>query len=332
MNSLVTVEHPLTTAGIYITRRCNLACAHCSVRKAISYSEMSSDQWKEAFRIMRSISIEKVSVLGGEPTVYEGIAELVRFNSEVTGMDLSIVSNSMADIEILESIVRAGLRRYSTSIDTITLVGFDRCSTAKSHRALQVLLQMKEWGVPYLTGYLVLRKENANEVEGIARLLTGNGIWLYLLPFHASPGNHWQTRERNGQPAFRSEDRGFLTDFSKKIIELKSQGILFANTIEYLESLPEYAVNLDWHCAPAISELRIDADGVLMSCNDIRGPNLSTFSVFSLAQPENIPLVFEARQKDTEGCSGCYWPSHFHAEQLRLGKTNEGWIWQNDQG
>lgn len=331
MNSFENAKHPLTTAGIYITRRCNLACEHCSVRKAPSYLEMNSDQWKEAFRIIRKIGVERISILGGEPTVYKEIAELVRFNSEVTMMDLSIVSNSMADIGILESIVKAGLKRYSTSIDTIASVGFDRCSTAKSHRALQVLLQMKEWGVPYLTGYLVLRKENASEVENIAKLLTGHGIWLYLLPFHASSGDHWQTRARNIQPAFNAEDSEFLVDFSQRIIELKSQGILFANTVEYLKYIPTYAINLDWHCAPAISELRIDADGILMSCNDIRGSNLSAFSVFSLAQPENIPLIFKARRKDTKRCSGCYWPSHFHAEQLRLGKTNERWIWQNDQ-
>ncbi len=320
-------SYPIRTCGIYITRRCNLSCEHCSVRRSARH-ELGLTEWQRAFSILRKLGIETVSVLGGEPTLYEPIVELVRFNNEVTKLDLSIVSNSIVEPEMLRLLVDAGLQRYSTSVDTLKTEGFDPSSTTKSHRGMEALLAMQKLGVPHLTGYLVLRRENAQEVKSIARLLTDHGIWLYMLPFHTSPGEHWQTRGRNLERSFNCGDESLLREFGERMVELKSDGVLIANTVEYLKLLSRYAINIDWHCAPVISELRIDSDGVLMSCNDIRGENLSRFTIFSLEDESNLPLALEARAKDTKDCSGCFWPSHYHAQQLRYRETEEGWIWQ----
>jgi len=326
-----TSAYPITTCGIYITRKCNLSCKHCSVRKPdVPCNEMRLSDWQRAFRILKSRGIEKVSILGGEATVYEGLRDLVRYNSESVGLDLAVVSNSMSDDEIYINLVKAGLTRFSSSIDVVAGDSFDSCSAAKSRRAWEVLKLMKEVGVPHLTGYCVLRPENADQIERILGLLSAQGIWMYILPFHASVGDHWQTRGRNLPKAFEDEDKSMLEDFCSRMIALKEGGALLSNTVEYLQFLPEFAINLDWHCAPVISELRIDADGVLMSCNDIKGEHLSRYTVFSLEDDDNITKILEARAKDSANCSGCYWPSHYHAEQLRYRQSGEHWIWQND--
>ncbi len=321
--------YPITTCGIYITRRCNLSCEHCSTRKlALNYHELTLKDWQKAFLILQSLGINKVSILGGEPTTYPGIVELVQFNREVTGLDLAIVSNSMSDLEIYAGLARAGLQRFSTSMDVLGPNGFDSCSTAKSLRAHEVLALMQQLGVPQLTAYSVLRPENMEQIELILKQLTAQGISLYILPYHASPGDHWQTRGRNLPPAFTESDKGRLQEFVGKMIAAKRDGALLSNTVEYLTILPDYAINLNWHCAPVISELRIDADGVLMSCNDIKGEHLSQYSIFSLEDSSNFSKVLEARAKDTEHCSGCFWPSHYHAQQLRYQQTGESWIWR----
>lgn len=320
--------YPITTCGIYITRRCNLRCKHCSACVVnTKRHEMLVEDWQKAFNILKSLEIDKVSILGGEPTIYRGLSELVRYNSKVTNLDLAIVSNSISNDKIYIDLARSGLKRFSTSIDVTGEVGFDSDSTTKSHRAWHVLELMKQQGIKHLTGYSVLRPENMEQIENILTLLSDQGIWLYIIPFHSGTGDFWQTRSRNLPRAFTAADRSLLEDFSGRMIAKKQTGALLANTIEYLTVLPDFAINLAWHCAPVISELRIDADGVLMSCNDIKGRYLSQYSIFDLGNSDNLTKVLEARALDTKDCPGCFWPSHYHAQQLRYKQSSECWIW-----
>lgn len=314
----VAAEPPLRVAGIFLTRRCNLACGYCRVIRRKCEPELTVPEWKRAFTILDRLGITKVAVLGGEPTVVSGIDEIVSHVVTTTSLDLLLLSNSMASRSVLKRIVDAGLKRYSTSVDSIEDICIDPDSWRKSSRALETLVQMREWGVPNLTAYVVVNRQNLAHVPVLAKHLSEQGIWLYTLPLHWGHEDFWENRAISGLPiSFQQSDLPAIKEMAGRLQEMKADGYLIANTEQYLADWVNYMVRLNWHCRPTASELRIDADGALMCCNDIRGQHSERYSVFDLPERDRYIAFQLERAQDAAICPGCFWPSHYHAERVR---------------
>lgn len=308
----------VSVAGVFITRNCNMKCSYCRVTNRKLKMELGTDEWIECFSILNELGIKKTAILGGEPTIVPGIDRIVEYICSKTNIDLSVITNSSAKVDVLERLVNAGLKKYSTSVDSVIGQGYDRSSTAKSNRALQALIQAKVLGVPTLTGYLVLSKSSIGQVDQVISTLNDLGVWTYLIPFHHGLQNFWENRSSTSQNAFTRDDVDIIKDLSDKLICMKQNNIMVANSYEYLSALNKHAIDLDWHCLPSTSELRIDADGSMMCCNDIKGDGSANFSVFDLKDRDKYQEFQRARAVDAENCPGCFWPSHFHALHERL--------------
>jgi MoaA/NifB/PqqE/SkfB family radical SAM enzyme len=309
---------PVRVAGTFLTRRCNIACDYCGVILRRFSHELTADEWIEAFAILEHIGIERLAILGGEPTVVDGIERIVAALSK-SPITFSLISNSLVPEKKLRSIVDAGLQRYSTSIDTIAGTELNHDSLLKSRTGLRVLARMREWGIQHLTAYLVLTSRNMNEVASIAEFLSAQGIWLYLIPYHHGERGHWENRSPDASLAILPAHVPELTDLVAQWNELKASGVRLANSESFLANLPRYMPGLSWHCAPSTSELRIDSDGSLTCCNDVRGDIALKWSVFDLRDEGAMPRFQADRARDAMRCVGCLWPSHYHAAEQRFG-------------
>jgi MoaA/NifB/PqqE/SkfB family radical SAM enzyme len=141
--SLVTLE---------ITHRCNLRCATCWLwgsagRYAVTgqagvVSEMSVDQVK---RLIDDIAWFRPYFLltGGEPLLYRGIEEVVRYAAG-RGLIAGMITNGMLGAERLESVIDAGLSFLTVSMDSADAKTHDTIrgregSHANCLRALEVV-------------------------------------------------------------------------------------------------------------------------------------------------------------------------------------------------
>lgn len=303
-------------AGIYLTRRCNLNCSYCSVSRNTRGRELDCLEWIQAMRVLDAIGIRKAVLLGGEPTLVSGLDDIIRFVRNETRIDLAVVSNCMAEMELLESLSNAGLERFSLSIDQITGGVADGGSLEKSGRAMAVLDDLTDLGFSRITAYHVVSRLNLDELPDVIDSLSQKGIWSYLIPYHFGLGeDFWETRDREKDPrmAFGPEDHKLLVRFSEQLIQAKRAGKLIANSSRYLEDVPQYMVDLNWHCSPITAELRIDSDGSLMCCHDYRGAHSSRFSVFDIYKRSAFLSFQLYRALDASRCRGCIWPSQYHA-------------------
>jgi len=171
-------------AGIYITRRCNSRCSYCSVPKRQYNDELSVDEWKNAIDIIEKIGIEKVTILGGELTLFKDINKIISHITTNTSLSCSVVTNCNGSDLRLEEMINAGLKRVSMSIDTLSDDYVDLHSLRKSKAAISKISQFKERGIEHITAYLMLNRQNLKSISSIAKFLSDNEVWIYIIPYH----------------------------------------------------------------------------------------------------------------------------------------------------
>jgi len=114
-----------------------------------------------------------------------------------------------------------------------------------------------------------------------------------------------------------------LNDVIKKLLKLKQEGAKIAVPESYLLNMVKYGINCDWQCS-RFSQLRIDADGALMLCNDIRGSVSEKYNIRTL-NAEKYELFKKDWQAERNAldCPGCYWSCFYLAEDNFQNNRNE---------
>ena len=90
----IIVENVGWDAKILITRKCNLNCPFCKIkRKRKLKNELSFEEWKKGIKNLKKIGVKTIQILGGEPTTQAYLEDLIMFlNKE--NFFYSIESNS----------------------------------------------------------------------------------------------------------------------------------------------------------------------------------------------------------------------------------------------
>jgi hypothetical protein len=81
----------VNTLQVFITNRCNMRCPECFNLRNLNQDEMSLEQYKATVEQYKSY-IEKVILVGGEPTLHRQIRDIIRYNHSV-GKRTTIYTN-----------------------------------------------------------------------------------------------------------------------------------------------------------------------------------------------------------------------------------------------
>lgn len=303
----------MCVVGIYITRNCNLNCEYCTVKDK-NLVELNYEQWCDAFDIIKNLGINKINILGGEPTIKKDIDRIIKYAVKEKNMVTSLISNGTSNFDVLKKLVNSGLSSFSSSVDVLGGDSFDESSSLKSKVGLESLKKMKEYGISDLTAYCVLSRITMPLIVNQIKALSDLGISTYILPFHYGSGEKfWQTRAQNTitKLSLSAEDKEELQALINQVLELKRKGYLVKNSYSYLQNLIDNYIGFKWHCTDVLSELRIDADGRLMYCHDYNDSE-EHLSIFNLIDKEKFEEFKQKRCAGIKKCPGCYWPSQYH--------------------
>ena len=306
----------ITECQIFITRRCNLNCGYCNLVKKKTKNELTMDEWKRAFKILDKIDIKTVKILGGEPTVLEGFEDLLRFINRETSIKYAVLSNSIFTSKKTDDLINAGMQGYFASIDGIDAVkSIDDNGIAKSHAGYEKLMIFKKKGIKILGANVVITKKNILEIPEIVRILSDNGIWVNLCPVIHGTEDFWEFRSAvSNEFRFSDADVQKINNIMIKLLQMKHEGYKIAVPDSYLINLSKYAIDNNWKCSELI-QLRVDADGGLMLCNDIRGDIAEKYNILDLNKEkfEEFKKIWKEERKKFN-CSGCYWSCFLVAE------------------
>jgi len=115
---------------VSLTDHCNLRCIYC-MPEDITFRPtaelMQDDEILHLVGIFASLGFDKIRLTGGEPTLRQGIVELVRQITPIQGIrTVSMTSNGILFDRLAHPLAAAGLRRINFSLDTLDPDRFQR--------------------------------------------------------------------------------------------------------------------------------------------------------------------------------------------------------------
>lgn len=108
-----------TAMWITVNRACNIRCKWCYAKDTnyCSNDQMVIDDAKKIVEFASEMNIGRIIIIGGEPTIYPSILELVKY-IKGKGIRSTIVSNGIvfSDAALLQQYLDAGIDDFSISI------------------------------------------------------------------------------------------------------------------------------------------------------------------------------------------------------------------------
>lgn len=307
------MENKIVNAGIRLTRQCNMKCMYCNIQNTMR-KDLTLNEWKTAIDIIKNLGVKEIVILGGEPTLYPYIFELVEYISKHAKLICNLTTNAFGNFDLVKRLLENGLNSLGVSIDNLEFK--NSISPLKAKNGLNLIEYLICNSVnPNITNYTVLNKKNVDSIVGLIKYMDEKGVSTYILPYHWGNEGTFDHRKNNEKFAFVTDEdiKNYMVTIDK-IIDMKKSGFKIKNSIEFLENSKKHIKNLDWKCS-GLSELRIDSDGKIVCCCDKIGNVNKEFTIFNLT--ERLDEFYSERAQDAEGCKGCLWPSSFEAELKR---------------
>lgn len=295
-------------AWLYLTRACNLVCAHCFVSKDVR--RMSLETGLQAVDRLFELAAThghpevKIKYAGGEPTMnwdlIPALHERAKSRARKTGLKLTEVLVTNATLlhrQRMQFIKDEGFR-LSISLDGFG-AGHDRQRPLRNgnptfERVLQSVLLALEMGLkPYLI--ITITRLNVDEVPALVAFALEHRLMLNLnfyRPHH--PGDTL------------AADNATLTRALQEALQAIEANLPDYNFMEGLMDRSNFGAAHQHVCGAGRNYLSIDTDGSALPCHMLTGYNLPGVPLHMLESPRfddfpNPPIDHR------NGCSACEW-------------------------
>ncbi|MGD0388640.1 MAG: GTP 3',8-cyclase MoaA [Tepidisphaeraceae bacterium] len=176
---------------ISITDRCNYRCVYCMPEDGVTWlpkPEILS--FEEIARVVKAAiqihGIRRFKLTGGEPTVRNGLVELVALLKRIDGVeDLSLTTNGQRLAELAGPLRAAGLDRVTVSIDSLDPARFRLITrTGDLATVLAGLDRAEEVGFASIKiNCVTMRGINEDELADFARLTVDRKLTVRFIEY-----------------------------------------------------------------------------------------------------------------------------------------------------
>ena len=119
---------PLRDLRVSVTDRCNLRCTYCMPAEVFGPDYaflpraelLSFEEIERLCRLFVELGVDKLRITGGEPTLRQGLPELIARLSTISGVrDLAMTTNGLLLPRLAADLKAAGLNRVTVSLDSL---------------------------------------------------------------------------------------------------------------------------------------------------------------------------------------------------------------------
>lgn len=174
-----------------LTKRCNLACAHCYIdatQKADTSGELTPEESQKVLKQIAAVNREAVLILtGGEPLLRKDIYDLVASASEMGFWCVLGSHGGLLDEKTAERLVEARLKGVGVSLDSLNPEKHNqfRGISRAWEKTVSALSVMKEKGLPFLIE-MTLTRANRSEISAMVAFAYEKGAaavnFFFLVP------------------------------------------------------------------------------------------------------------------------------------------------------
>ncbi len=242
-----------------VTHRCNLTCRMCGIwRYGKLEEELSLEQVEQMAARMKRLGVFQLALGGGEPFMREDLEEVVGILLG-HGLNVRLLTNGV-DIapERLERLVKAGLRDFAVSLDSLYPARFDYICEREGawEEVVHTLTHMAallhgKRAMPAIN--CVVSHLNLEELQEITWFAQALGFTISFLPVELldEPGSGprgWEDRFVRYRPEMKipqdaqsSRKVGERVDRAyDAVLELKRKGAPVLNSTPYLQASRHY--------------------------------------------------------------------------------------------
>jgi len=157
----------LSRCELVLTDACNFKCPYCrgqrkDLKKHLTLSEALTiiDYWSDS-------GLSNVRFSGGEPTLWNGLIELVQYCKSKNIDRIAISTNGSADWDLYQELINAGVNDFSVSLDACCSSFGDKMAGVSGMWTNIVDNIKKMCDHVYTTVGIVLTNDNVNELSNI---------------------------------------------------------------------------------------------------------------------------------------------------------------------
>jgi MoaA/NifB/PqqE/SkfB family radical SAM enzyme len=204
-------------AAIKITQRCNLHCKHCTWTNKIT-KDLPISEWKGIIDNLYEKGVAGIVIEGGEPTLYEGIEEIVEYVKS-KNLYAILITNGTQDISGLHPDV------FWFSIDGMQESDNTIRGPGHFEKAAETIKQNPDKKIIILS---TISKTNSDDVEAMCKYFSGlTPVFGVMFNFEYQYGDVEDV-------ALETEERIAVAE---KIIELKEKYPKVLSSLSYLKSV-----------------------------------------------------------------------------------------------
>jgi GTP 3',8-cyclase len=205
------LHRPLHDLRVSVTDRCNFRCTYCMPKEVFNreyhflpHSELLSfEEITRLARLFVAHGVEKIRLTGGEPLLRKNLAHLVQMLSELRtpdgrSLDLALTTNASLLSRHGASLVQAGLKRITVSLDALDDDVFRRMNDVGFPVAdvLAGIDAAEAAGLPVKINMVVQRGVNDHQILPMARFFRGRGHLLRFIEYmDVGTTNGWRLDE-----------------------------------------------------------------------------------------------------------------------------------------
>ncbi len=298
-------------AWLYLTRACNLVCAHCFVSKDMR--RMSLETGLGAVEHLFELAERhghpevKIKYAGGEPTMNWGLIPALHARAKSlareTGLKLTEILVTNATLLNRERLqfIKDEKFRLSISLDGFG-EGHDRQRPILNgnptfKRVLRSVLLALEMGLsPYLI--LTITRLNVDEVPALTAFALEHRLMLNL--------NFYRPHHQNDTLA---ADNASMTHALREALQVIETNLPDYNFMEGLIDRSNFGAAHQHVCGAGRNYLSIDTDGSVLPCHMLTGYNLPGIPLQLLESPrfDDFPNPPIDRRNGCHVCEWRYW-------------------------
>lgn len=111
------VNSQLMRCELILTDACNFKCPYCRGLRNDIKGTRTLEEAKYIVDLWAKDNLKNIRFSGGEPTIWEGIVELVKYTKSKGIERIAISTNGSADLELYKQLIDAGANDFSISLD-----------------------------------------------------------------------------------------------------------------------------------------------------------------------------------------------------------------------
>lgn len=169
-----------------LTRACNLKCIHCLNNSGIKQKdELTKEDLLKLIKNFSSHGVQEIRFTGGEPLLFNGIYDLIRFATE-EGICTSLGTNgTLVTKEVAKKLKESGLKKVVVSIDGNKKT-HDKIRGRKNYqKAMHGLKYLQKNGINVRVNSVIM-KSNMEDVIKLAKKMSRKKITIFIRRFISS--------------------------------------------------------------------------------------------------------------------------------------------------